>query len=97
MTFKFAGARAQVCKFCKFLVARTDRGLAKIGLCADLVELPSPLSVGAMGTWNGKRFEVEGRIQIDRVGAASAPWQEFYVGLVESGEGFWIAPCRIDS
>ena len=43
MTFKFAGARAQVCKYCKFLVARTDRGLVRVGQVADLVEIPSPL------------------------------------------------------
>lgn len=91
MTFKFAGARAQVCKYCNFLVARTDRGLASMGRVADLVEIPSPLAVGVTGYWNGKRFEVEGRVQLDRVGAASAPWQEFYVALVDSGEGFWVA------
>lgn len=91
MTFKFAGARAQVCKYCKFLVARTDRGLTPMGRVADLVEIPSPLQVGVTGYWNGKRFEVEGRVQLDRVGAASAPWQEFYVGLTDSGEGYWVA------
>lgn len=91
MTFKFAGARAQVCKFCKFLVARTDRGLAPVGRVADLVEIPSPLAVGVMGQWGNRRFEVEGRVQLDRVGAASAPWQEFYVGIPATGEGFWVA------
>ncbi len=91
MTFKLAGARAQVCKYCRFLVARTDRGLARVGHVADLVEIPSPLQVGATGTWNGRRFEVEGRVQLDRVGAASAPWQEFYVGFPERGDGTWVA------
>ncbi len=91
MTFKFAGAKAQVCKYCKFLVARTDRGLAKVGQVADLVEIPSPLSLGATGYWNGKRFEIEGRVQLDRVGAASAPWQEFALVLQDTDETFWIA------
>lgn len=91
MTFKFAGARAQVCKYCKFLVARTDRGLAKVGQVADLVEIPSPLAQGTTGYWDRKRFEVEGRVQIDRVGASSAPWQEFALVLQDSGESYWIA------
>ncbi|HTJ81783.1 MAG TPA: DUF4178 domain-containing protein, partial [Polyangiaceae bacterium] len=91
MTFKLAGARAQVCKYCKFLVARTDRGLDSLGKVADLVEIPSPLSVGATGYWDRKRFEVVGRLQLDRVGAASAPWQEFLVTLVDTGENYWIA------
>jgi hypothetical protein len=94
MTFKLAGARSQVCKYCKFLVARSDRGLSALGRVADLAELPSPLSVGVTGRWNGQRFEVEGRLQLDRVGAASAPWQEFYVVLVETGEGYWVAHAQ---
>ncbi len=91
MTFKFAGARAQVCRYCKFLVARTDRGLASVGRVADLAEIPSPLSLGVTGYWNGKRFEVSGRLQMDRVAAPSAPWQEFAVTLVDSGELYWVA------
>ncbi len=91
MTWKLAGARAQVCKYCKFLVARTDRGMAAIGRVADLVEIPSPLQLGTTGYWSGKRFEVQGRIQLDRVGAASAPWQEFFITLVDTDEGWWIA------
>jgi hypothetical protein len=91
MTFKFAGARAQVCKFCKFLVARTDRGLASVGRVADLVELPSPLSLGAMGKWGNQRFEVEGKVQLDRASAPGAPWQEFFVAFPETGEWTWVA------
>jgi len=91
MTFKLAGACAQVCKFCKFLVARTDRGLGALGRVADLVEIPSPLSVGATGYWDRKRFEVIGKVQLDRVGAASAPWQEFQLCLVDTGETYWVA------
>lgn len=94
MSFKFAGARAQVCKYCKFLVARTDRGLTPLGHMADLVEIPSALAVGYGGTWGGKRFEVEGRVQLDRVGAASAPWQEFFITLPETGAGYWIAHAQ---
>ena len=91
MTFKFAGARAQVCRYCKFLVARTDRGLASVGRVADLAEIPSPLALGVTGYWNGKRFEVGGRLQMDRVAAPSAPWQEFAVTLVDTGELYWVA------
>lgn len=91
MTFKFAGAKAQVCKYCKYLVARTDRGLAKVGQVADLVEIPSPLQLGTLGYWDRKRFEIEGRVQLDRVGASSAPWQEFALVLQDTGDTYWIA------
>ena len=94
MTFKFASAHAQVCRYCRFLVARTDRGLASLGKVADLLELPTPLTVGAAGTWDGQRFVVEGRVQLDRAGKSSAPWQEIYVVLEATGEGFWIAHAQ---
>jgi hypothetical protein len=94
MTFKFASAHAQVCRYCRFLVARTDRGLESRGRVADLLELPSPLAIGTTGSWDGQRFVVEGRVQLDRERASSAPWQEFYVVLEATGEGFWIAHAQ---
>jgi hypothetical protein len=94
ITFQFAGAKAIVCKYCKALVARTDRSLTTIGKVADLLEIASPLSLHATGRWGGKRFEVEGRVQLDRVGAPSAPWQEFFIGFPETGEGCWVANAQ---
>jgi len=61
---------------------------------ADLLELPSPLAVGFGGFWGPKRFEVEGRVQYDRVGAASAPWQEFLLGFPEDGSTCWVASAQ---
>lgn len=93
MSFKL-GARAQVCLFCRFVVVRTDRGLEKYGRVADLLELPSPFVVGSGGTWNGQRFEVEGRVQYDRHNAPSAPWQEFLLGFPEKGSTAWVASAQ---
>ena len=56
MTFQFAGARAQVCKGCSFVVARTDRGLQAQGKMADLLDIPTPLKPGVQGSWNGEPF-----------------------------------------
>ena len=52
ISFRFAGAAAQVCKHCNFVVARTDRNLVAVGRMADLVDIPSPLVLGGMGRWN---------------------------------------------
>lgn len=94
MTFRFAGARAQVCRYCKFVVARTDRGLAPVGRVADLVEIPSPLSLGATGRWGGEPFVVEGRVQLDRESAPGAPWQEFFIAFPQSGRWCWVASAQ---
>lgn len=94
MTFRFAGAHAQVCKHCKFVVARTDRGLSAVGRMADLVELPSPLQVGATGRWNNEPFAVDGRVQLDRAGAPGAPWQEIFIAFPQSGRWVWVATAQ---
>lgn len=94
MTFRFAGAAAQVCRSCKFVVARTDRDLSAVGRVGDLVDIPSPLALGATGRWNGEPFAVDGRVQLDRADAASAPWQEIFVAFPQSGRWCWVASAQ---
>lgn len=94
MTFRFAGAGAQVCRSCKFVVARTDRDLAAVGRVGDLVDIPSPLQVGTTGRWNNEPFVVDGRVQLDRAGVASAPWQELFVAFPQSGRWCWVASAQ---
>ncbi|MCC6525700.1 MAG: DUF4178 domain-containing protein [Polyangiaceae bacterium] len=89
--FAFAGARAVVCGHCRFVVARTDRGLEAVGRMADLLAIPTPLQVGVDGRWRGNAFVVEGRVQMDRTDAPSAPWQEILLSLPELGQLWWIA------
>ena len=94
MTFRFAGAVAQVCKHCRFVIARTDRNLLAVGRMADLVDIPSPLQVGATGRWGGEPFVVDGRVQLDRAGAPGAPWQEVFVAFPNSGRWCWVASAQ---
>src|SRR5260221_13153483 len=94
MTFRFAGAKAQVCANCRFVVARTDQNLVAIGKMAALVDIPSPLQVGATGRWNGEAFAVEGRVQLDRAGAPGAPWQETLVSFPQSDRWTWVAAAQ---
>ncbi len=91
ITFKFAGARAVVCDYCKFAIARTDGGLHATGRMGELLEIPTPLQVGVTGSWGSEPFEVEGRIQMDRAGAPGAPWQEILIGFPMSGSSTWVA------
>jgi ribosomal protein S27E len=91
MTFKFAGARAQVCKYCKSVVARSGAGLQAQGKMAELLEIPTPLQYGASGSWGGEQFIVEGRLQMDRAGAPGAPWQESMLSFPMSDRYSWVA------
>jgi hypothetical protein len=94
MTFRFAGSRAQVCRHCKFVVARTDRDLVAVGKVADLVDIPTPLQLGATGRWGNEPFAVEGRAQLDRASAPGAPWQEIFISFPASGKWCWIASAQ---
>lgn len=94
MTFKFAGAAAQVCKHCKFVVARTDRNLVAVGRVADLVDIPTPLQLGVSGRWGGEVFVVDGRVQLDRAGAPGAPWQEIFIAFPNTGRWCWVAAAQ---
>lgn len=94
MSFRFAGAAAQVCKHCKFVVARTDRNLVAVGRMADLVEIPTPLQLGVTGRWGGEPFVVDGRVQLDRAGAPGAPWQEHFITFPNSGRWCWVAAAQ---
>jgi ribosomal protein S27E len=91
MTFKFAGARAQVCKFCKSVVARSGAGLQAQGKMADLLEIPTPFQYGASGQWGGEPFVVEGRLQMDRAGEPGAPWQESMMAFPMADRHTWVA------
>jgi hypothetical protein len=94
MMFRFAGAKAQVCAHCRFVVARTDQNLVAVGRMADLVEIPTPLQVGATGRWNNEPFAVEGRLQLDRASAPGAPWQETLVYFPQSDRWIWVAAAQ---
>jgi len=93
VVFRFAAAHAQVCAHCRFVVVRTDRNLTTMGKVADLVAIPSPFRVGASGTLSGSRFRIGGRVQYDRVEAASAPWQEQFIEW-ENGSWSWLAQAQ---
>lgn len=95
ITFRFAGAAAQVCRSCNFVVARTDRNLVAVGRMADLVDIPTPLTLGATGRWNGSEpFVVDGRVQLDRASAPGAPWQEFFIAFPNTGKWCWVASAQ---
>lgn len=92
ITFPFAGARAQVCRYCRFVVVRTDRGFTTSGRVADVLPLASRFGVGGTGLVEGERFRVAGRVQYERE-EGSAPWQEFFLELA-SGSWIWIAEAQ---
>ncbi len=80
-----------VCSACQTLVARKDMQLTAVGKVAALQADGSLIKLGTQGTFEGKSFEVVGRIQMI-LGPADRPdavWNEWYA-LFSNGAGGWL-------
>lgn len=78
---------AQVCRYCKAVVLRSDRDLRTLGRVADLTPTVSMVGLDDTGRVAGRPMRVLGRVQLDH---GSGPWEEWYVGFNDGGWG-WLA------
>lgn len=88
--FSVGMSRMVVCEHCKFVVARTDRGLETVGKVADLVPTGAKLTLGIEGRLQGAGFRVVGRTQLQW---AQGVWDEWYVAF-ENGRWGWLAEAQ---
>lgn len=80
-----------MCAYCKSVVARHGDQLAAMGKMGQLLEIPTPFTLGRTGSWHGVAFEVVGRLQMDRSQEASAPWQEIAIAFAGQEQTTWVA------
>jgi hypothetical protein len=90
MTFGVGASIAQVCKFCRHSVVRTDRDFQNMGKVADLTMTPCPVAVDDMGSIDGRQMRVLGRVQLDH---GAGPWDEWYIGYQDGSWG-WLASAQ---
>lgn len=64
VTFRSAASILAVCDYCKSTLIRHDADLENLGKMAALLEDASPLQLAAEGRYQGKRFAIVGRIQL---------------------------------
>ncbi|MEM9193852.1 MAG: DUF4178 domain-containing protein [Myxococcota bacterium] len=88
--WKLGASAAQVCKWCRFTVVRTDRDMRAIGKVADLVPTAAAMAVGDIGQIGAEGFTVGGRLQLDH---GKGPWDEWYVGFSDGRWG-WLAKAQ---
>ncbi len=79
-----------VCSFCKSSLVREDVDLTVLGKVADLRDDLTPLQVGTKGTYNGKSFELAGRMKI---GYSDGFWNEWYA-LFSHDQVGWLAEAQ---
>jgi hypothetical protein len=78
---------AQVCRYCKAVVVRSDRDLRTLGRVADLAPTTSLVGLNDTGRLGGRPMRVLGRVQLDH---GDGPWDEWYLGFDDGGWG-WLA------
>ena len=85
--FKSRSAVFAVCSYCNSTLVRHDLDLEAIGKMAELPPDMSPLQVGTRGSYDGKRFELLGRLKI---AWEDGTWNEWYA-LFDDGQEGWLA------
>lgn len=79
-----------VCSYCATMVVRHDMNLEMMGKMAQLPPDMSPLQVGTQGRFEGKGFEIVGRLKI---GWDQGSWNEWYT-LLDDGRDGWLAEAQ---
>ncbi|HXF43775.1 MAG TPA: DUF4178 domain-containing protein, partial [Pyrinomonadaceae bacterium] len=89
--FRSGSSIVLICPYCRSALARTDRGLADLGKCAEVVQSESPLKVGLRGSFQGINFELTGRAQLKH--SLGGFWDEWYATFSNGWVG-WLAEAQ---
>lgn len=86
VVFRSAALPAVVCSYCNSMLARSDAGVAVVGVSAPLPFDVSPIQLGVRGRFESRGFEVIGRI---RWGWTDGSWNEWML-LFDDGSTGWL-------
>ncbi|MGZ8281802.1 MAG: DUF4178 domain-containing protein [Allosphingosinicella sp.] len=86
--FRSPALPSRVCDHCRTIVVRSSRGgeVEAVGKAAALPFDVSPIAIGTSGTFDGRRFEVIGRV---RWGWTDGSWNEWLL-LFDDGSDGWL-------
>src|SRR5579883_2657398 len=88
--FRLKSSIFAVCSYCKSSLVRHDMNLESIGKMGDLQDDVSPLQLGCSGTFNGKKFEIIGRLQVSY---SEGVWNEWHL-LFGTEQPGWLAEAQ---
>jgi hypothetical protein len=91
VVFEVGSSMVAVCPYCRSAVARGDRSVENLGIVADLVETGAVLRVGLEGKFDGKKFRLTGRTQLQH--EAGGVWDEWYVSFPNDRWG-WLSEAQ---
>jgi hypothetical protein len=90
VAFKSRASVFAVCSFCKTSAVRNDMNLEAVGKIADLQYELTPFQVGTTGMYDGKNFEIIGRL---KVAYDDGFWNEWYA-LFGGDQTGWLAEAQ---
>jgi hypothetical protein len=88
--FKSKASAFAVCSYCKSTLVRHDLNLEVYGKMSDVIEDLSPLQLWTKGFYDGRAFELVGRV---RIAWSEGYWNEWYTVFLDGGEG-WLAEAQ---
>lgn len=94
--FRWSSAVQTICPFCRSILVRTDVDLKTVGKVAELPPDPSPICLLTEGVYNGKSFQVIGRLiyEYDDGG-----WNEWHIVFNEGTDGqdrsAWLSDAQL--
>lgn len=91
VVFQVGSAMVAVCPHCRSAVARGDRSVENLGKVAELVETGSVLQLGIEGKYEGERFRLVGRSQLQH--ESGGVWDEWYAAFPNDEWG-WLSEAQ---
>lgn len=85
--FAFDASIVRVCSACRSLLVREGASIENAGRVAELVSTPSLLRLGESGSYQGRSFQIVGRVQVEH---SAGLWDEWRIGFSDGRFG-WIA------
>ena len=86
IVFRSPALPVRVCDYCQTSVLRIDEGVRAMGKAAVLPFDVSPIRIGTRGTYDGKSFDVIGRV---RWGWTAGSWNEWLLLFADGSHG-WL-------
>jgi hypothetical protein len=91
VVFEVGSAMVAVCPYCRSAVARGDRSVEDLGKVAELVETGAVLRLGLEGKFEGRKFRLTGRTQLQH--EAGGVWDEWYASFGNDQWG-WLSEAQ---
>ncbi|HUA85958.1 MAG TPA: DUF4178 domain-containing protein [Bryobacteraceae bacterium] len=89
--FRWSSAVQTACPFCKSILVRSDLELKNVGQVADLPPDPSPIQLLTEGLYQGKKFQVTGRLVYEW---EQGGWNEWHIVLAD-GQSAWLSDAQL--